>query len=129
MRSADRVPRSEQVSSEKLRFFCDNCGIEVARETQSCPQCGKSFGSVRCPVCGFSGALDNFKDCCPACGYSARYKGTSEKKASAPGMISSTREHEQTTESLPLWVYLVTGLALIGTIGVVFFTFKGALGL
>jgi hypothetical protein len=43
-------------------------------------------------------------------------------------MVSSMREQDQVTESLPLWVYLVTGLALLGTIGVVFFTFKGALG-
>ncbi|MHB9291894.1 hypothetical protein Holit_00981 [Hollandina sp. SP2] len=125
MRSADRVPRSELVSSEKLRFFCDNCGIEVAREAKSCPRCGKSFGSVRCPVCGFSGSLDHFKDCCPACGYSVPYEGALEKKAPVLRVLSSTKE--QVTESLPMWVYLVTGLALIVTVVVVFFTFKGAL--
>jgi type VI protein secretion system component VasF len=72
--------------------------------------------------------LDYFKECCPACGYSAPSEGASEKKALSPAMLSSMKEHEQVTESLPMWVYLVTGLALIVTVVVVSFTFKGALG-
>ncbi|MDR2393068.1 MAG: zinc ribbon domain-containing protein [Treponema sp.] len=123
MRSPDQLPRSELVSSGKLRFFCDNCGIEVAREAQTCPRCGKSFGSVRCPACDFSGSLDHFKDCCPVCGYSEE---ASKKKVPPPRIPLHIRQHEQVTASLPIWVYLVTGLALIGTLIVVFFTIKGA---
>jgi predicted RNA-binding Zn-ribbon protein involved in translation (DUF1610 family) len=120
MKATDQVSRAELVSSERLRFFCDNCGIEVDREALSCPRCGKSFGSVRCPACGFSGSLDYFKDCCPSCGYSTHGEGTSKKKASSCGVFSSMEEAEQITESLPMWVYLVTGLALIGTMVVLF---------
>ncbi|MDR3115962.1 MAG: zinc ribbon domain-containing protein [Treponema sp.] len=129
MRSA-QGPRSEQASPEKLRFFCDNCGIEVAREARQCPQCGKSFASILCPACGFSGPLESFKDYCPVCGYSSNSDslGISGKKASSSGTYLLKKEPEQRSESLPMWVYIVTGLALIGTVGVLFFTFKGALG-
>jgi predicted RNA-binding Zn-ribbon protein involved in translation (DUF1610 family) len=126
MHFANRASSEEEVSSEKLRFFCDNCGVEVAREAQSCHGCGKSFASVRCPACGFSGSLDRFKDSCPACGYSVHDKAAQEKKAGASESVSTQKSHEPTSESLPLWVYLVTGLALIGTLTVLFFTFQGS---
>ncbi|MDR0998592.1 MAG: zinc ribbon domain-containing protein, partial [Treponema sp.] len=53
------------------RFFCDNCGAEVDRDTKKCPQCGRFFASVRCPRCGYTGPEGNFAIGCPACGYSS----------------------------------------------------------
>ncbi|MDR2632651.1 MAG: hypothetical protein LBC51_03395 [Treponema sp.] len=128
MKPPVQFQKSELPVQEKLRFFCDNCGIEVAREAQGCPRCGKSFVSVRCPACGFNGSLDCFKDCCPVCGYSAPGEGASGKRAPSPGAPAQILHYEQESESLPLWVYIVTGLALIGTLVVVFFTFKEAWG-
>ncbi|MDR1956419.1 MAG: zinc ribbon domain-containing protein [Treponema sp.] len=109
------------VPKDKLRFFCDNCGIEVARNAKACPQCGKSFGSVRCPVCGFSGALERFKDRCPVCGYHPDEKPVSIHPVSKEAPASEG----PVIEVLPLWVYIVTVLALIGTVAVVVFTLRG----
>jgi ssDNA-binding Zn-finger/Zn-ribbon topoisomerase 1 len=85
------------------RFFCDNCGAEVGRNAGKCPRCGRFFGSVRCPACGFTGEEGLFKNGCPSCGYS-----------SPGGMRAGGRRKEnRAADSLPLWVYLVSILALL----------------
>jgi uncharacterized membrane protein YvbJ len=121
MKSLDRVRQLADVLPKKIRFFCDNCGTEVAREEDACPECGRPFSSVRCPTCGFSGSLDDFQDCCPSCGYAVLPKEASAPKAP----LSQTRQiHEHEGGSLPLWVYVITGLALIGMLVVVFLTLQ-----
>jgi hypothetical protein len=53
----------------KLRFFCDQCGTEVPRNTERCPSCGRYFTAVQCPRCGFQGRDSDFLGGCPTCGY------------------------------------------------------------
>jgi uncharacterized membrane protein YvbJ len=97
---------------KKPRFFCDNCGAEVAMSEKSCPQCGRFFASVRCPKCGFTGKDEDFIRGCPACGYSAgpvphkaagnpKHRPWAEKD---PGAAAGT---------LPFWMYLFAALVFI----------------
>jgi len=53
----------------KLRFFCDQCGTEVPRNTVRCPTCGRFFTAVQCPRCRFRGEEQDFAAGCPKCGY------------------------------------------------------------
>jgi predicted RNA-binding Zn-ribbon protein involved in translation (DUF1610 family) len=92
------------------RFFCDNCGAEVGRNVGKCPRCGRFFGSVRCPACGFAGEEGLFRNGCPSCGYSAPGGAKTRGKG---------REN-RIVDSLPLWVYLVSVLALICVILLLF---------
>ena len=98
----------------RTKFFCDNCGTEVPKESESCPVCGRSFSSVRCPVCGFVGEASFFDNGCPTCGYST----FEEKKP----LVNTNEPVVQTTPnippndyiwSLPIWVYIVTGIAVL----------------
>ncbi|MDR2149521.1 MAG: zinc ribbon domain-containing protein [Spirochaetaceae bacterium] len=105
----------------QTKFFCDNCGTEVPQESEVCPQCGRGFSSVRCPICGFVGEVASFKEGCPSCGYSA---ASEEKKmplgpqTKLPVLQAERSVHlnsagDYNIWSLPLWVYIVTGLALL----------------
>jgi RNA polymerase subunit RPABC4/transcription elongation factor Spt4 len=100
------------------RFFCENCGAEVSRDTKSCPYCGKSFVSVRCSACGFTGEESLFQKGCPVCGYFPS-AGPGEDKTLK---ISFPREGH--AGSLPVWVYVVTGAALAAVGAVLFFTLR-----
>jgi len=88
------------------RFFCENCGAEVPRDEEKCPECGRRFASVRCPACGFIGEIAHFKGGCPMCGYSA---------AATPPLRTKTkrskknRKSKAAAPSLPFWVYILTG--------------------
>jgi predicted RNA-binding Zn-ribbon protein involved in translation (DUF1610 family) len=95
------------------RFFCENCGEEVPRNAEKCPRCGRFFASVRCPACGFTGAESLFKGGCPVCGYSAPASGSWEK---APVKLPPLKK----SGPLPLWVYIVTLLALILVCGALY---------
>ena len=55
--------------SKKAKFFCENCGSEVASKARFCPKCGKFFAAVRCPNCGHTGNVRDFKKGCPKCHY------------------------------------------------------------
>jgi len=88
------------------RFFCENCGAEVPRNADRCPQCGRYFASVRCPSCGFVGAESLFGAGCPLCGYSAPAVGADQGR--------STPHPRQSSGALPLWVYLATAAAVAG---------------
>ncbi|MDR0643156.1 MAG: zinc-ribbon domain-containing protein [Treponema sp.] len=100
---------------KKPRFFCDNCGAEVAMSAKSCPQCGRFFASVRCPKCGFTGRDDDFVRGCPACGYSAvplsvphkaggDYKKSLQWGGKGPGVRAG---------AVPIWIYFFAALILI----------------
>jgi uncharacterized membrane protein YvbJ len=93
------------------RFFCDNCGAEVDRDTKKCPRCGRFFASIRCPRCGFTGVEENFTAGCPACGYSSvsgrRRSDEKPKKLEAAG-------------TLPLWVYILTAAVAAFVFGLLF---------
>jgi predicted RNA-binding Zn-ribbon protein involved in translation (DUF1610 family) len=77
------------------RFFCDNCGKEVGKDEKRCPVCGRYFSAIRCPKCGFAGEETQFRNGCPACGYSAR-----------PPRQQKPEAAEEKVE-LPLWVYII----------------------
>jgi uncharacterized membrane protein YvbJ len=110
---------------KKLHFYCDHCGSEVPQNAKECPECGRSFASVRCPFCGFIGEGDLFKEGCPGCGYSA--PGTSGTNAGEP--LASPQPQKQkiasqasSIETLPLWVYIVTGLIFLGVLAVLYYS-------
>jgi uncharacterized membrane protein YvbJ len=104
---------------KKPRFFCDNCGTEVGRHEKACPKCGRFFASVRCPACGFSGEEALFTSGCPACGYSAG--GTAKKR---PWSRDDQNDVRIAAGALPVWVYLLSILALICVFGLLFFMFR-----
>ncbi|MDE6719681.1 MAG: zinc ribbon domain-containing protein [Treponemataceae bacterium] len=122
------------MSKKQAKFFCENCGAEVAQNARFCKKCGRFFSSVRCPVCGKTGSSNAFVNGCPSCGYAGKDKGgiasfstieqarnASEKKGhfflhkkhssqSAPG------SKNRVDGSLPAWIYAVTLCALLGII-------------
>jgi predicted RNA-binding Zn-ribbon protein involved in translation (DUF1610 family) len=87
------------------KFFCDNCGVEVAGNVKACPNCGRFFVSVRCPSCGFSGEERIFARGCPSCGYS---------------MPSGGANRQAPVDPLPRWVYAVAIAALLAVAAVLF---------
>lgn len=122
------------MQKKQAKFFCENCGAEVAQNARFCKKCGRFFSSVRCPVCGKTGSSNAFVNGCPSCGYAGKDKGgiasfstieqarnASEKKGhfffhkkhpsqSAPG----AKAHGD--GSLPAWIYAVTLCALLGIV-------------
>ncbi|MDR0451634.1 MAG: hypothetical protein LBH15_01165 [Treponema sp.] len=99
----------------KPHFFCENCGAEVPLHVKSCPGCGRAFSAVRCPSCNFTGEESLFKNGCPACGY-APAKTAPAAKTAKPGRAAAGRR----AEVLPLWVYIVSGLAALAVVCLVF---------
>jgi ssDNA-binding Zn-finger/Zn-ribbon topoisomerase 1 len=100
------------------RFFCDNCGAEVDRDTKKCPRCGRFFASVRCPRCGYTGPEEDFAAGCPACGYSSIAGG-------GPGYRGGRREPEgsrkyEAAGGLPFWVYILTAALAAFVFGLLF---------
>jgi predicted RNA-binding Zn-ribbon protein involved in translation (DUF1610 family) len=101
------------------RFFCDNCGTEVDRDVQACPRCGRFFASVRCPACGFSGPEKNFSKGCPSCGYSAPKANKTGRK-----MPQGTKPPRLAASPLPLWVYILSAIALLIALAALFIVVK-----
>jgi predicted RNA-binding Zn-ribbon protein involved in translation (DUF1610 family) len=94
---------------QKPKFYCDNCGTEVEQNASECPKCGRGFTSVRCPVCNFVGEVGLFDNGCPSCGYSA------PKTPAQPRPVERV-PNSQPADALPLWVYLVSGVAFAGAL-------------
>jgi len=91
---------------KKPRYFCENCGKEVKRNSPLCPYCGRFFTSVRCPKCGYSGIVEEFDSGCPVCGYA-------EAAAAAPEAL---KPPPPPVTPLPVWVYAAVLLALAAVI-------------
>ncbi len=50
-------------------YICGKCSREIDKEDKICPHCGARLGKIRCPFCGFTGSVQDFKnDYCPKCG-------------------------------------------------------------
>jgi len=96
------------------RFFCDNCNAEVERGARSCPNCGRFFSSVRCPACGFTGEDRTFAGGCPSCGYSA-----------PPSAVARPIEKKVPTGPLPLWVYILSVIAFVIAMAILFSKLAG----
>ncbi|MDR1352105.1 MAG: hypothetical protein LBK05_02390 [Treponema sp.] len=96
----------------KPHFFCENCGTEVPLHSKNCPGCGRAFQAVRCPSCNFTGEEALFRNGCPACGYTPGKAAKAPKTGKGPA--------DPRAETLPLWVYIVSGLATLAVIVLVF---------
>ncbi|MDR3140107.1 MAG: zinc ribbon domain-containing protein [Treponema sp.] len=101
-----------------LRFFCENCGAQVSRDAKSCPHCGASFASVRCSSCGFTGAEVLFRNGCPLCGYRP------PPARGGQDLPLPSFPRGRTAGSLPVWVYILTGIVLMMAGAMVFLTLR-----
>jgi uncharacterized membrane protein YvbJ len=95
------------------RFICEHCGASVKRDSKSCPQCGRPFANIRCPVCGFEGGERLFSAGCPSCGYTAAKRavpkqGTIKRSAGRPPPFIAGE--------LSVWVYALAILAFVGVL-------------
>jgi ssDNA-binding Zn-finger/Zn-ribbon topoisomerase 1 len=107
---------------KKPRFFCDNCGAEVAMSAKSCPACGRFFASVRCPKCGFTGKDEDFVRGCPACGYSAAPSAVPNTAGENPKRnVQWAKGHSgETAGTLPVWIYFFAALIFICVLALVY---------
>ncbi len=129
--------------SKKAKFFCENCGSEVAAKARFCPKCGKFFSSVRCPNCGKMGTVEDFKRGCPSCHYAMSHSdlygeeadydsftGTNTNRSGKTSVNggkefgSGFRKNKTTTDEAPLWVYVASLVVLLGIIAVFFIHFQ-----
>jgi len=116
-------------NKKQAKFFCENCGAEVAQNARFCGKCGRFFASVRCPVCGKTGSSNAFSNGCPSCGYGGRDQlGVAGMSAAAAKMQQDAQSkghfyvHKNHSAkkigrprgdgSLPVWIYAVTFAAL-----------------
>ena len=60
------------MAKKQAKFFCENCGEEVAQNARFCNKCGRFFSAVRCPQCGKVGSSHSFVNGCPSCGYAEK---------------------------------------------------------
>lgn len=130
-----KKPKPEP-NQNQIHFFCDKCGYEVGQDTKSCPGCGRSFSSVKCPSCGFVGEATLFTEGCPVCGFFSQPFSSSTKKTQE---ITQTVQTAQTVQKiqnelssarkpkkfhyydLPVWIYIITFLALGVSIAALYF--------
>ena len=117
-------------SKKQAKFFCENCGAEVAQNARFCGKCGRFFSSVRCPVCGKTGSSNMFANGCPSCGYGGKEQlgvaGMSAEEARERAVqskghfyvhkrqsIGMKKARQRGDGSLPAWIYAVTFVALL----------------
>lgn len=115
------------MAKKQAKFFCENCGEEVAQNARFCNKCGRFFSAVRCPQCGKVGSSHSFINGCPACGYAEKGKGTKSRgKKNDSSTISrpaknhfylhkpkytnnnDRKKNNSNSNSLPLWIYILT---------------------
>jgi predicted RNA-binding Zn-ribbon protein involved in translation (DUF1610 family) len=122
----------------KLRFFCEQCGTEVPKNTVRCPSCGRYFTAIQCPQCGFRGSETDFAAGCPTCGYmrpretvaengrSGRRRGRGRKKrrnagsSAGAGRVRSQGNRPGPAESPgpPSSLYKIMGIVLVILLGI-----------
>ena len=88
--------------TKEAKYFCEFCDTEVGENDKVCPKCGRSFSSVVCASCGYSGTESEFAGGCPKCGYAEK---SIEKKSLA-------RNREKKKEFIPWWVFFAAGVVL-----------------
>ncbi|MBP5437353.1 MAG: hypothetical protein J6Y30_05155 [Treponema sp.] len=125
-------------SSTKAKYFCENCGSEVAANARCCPRCGKFFSSVRCPSCGHMGTVHDFKYGCPVCHYAMTeddINGTSggDEKSSRDSRNKKSKSKVRNKSSrsftpgkilgddVPAWLFIVSVIVLIGILALVIY--------
>ena len=121
--------------SRSAKFFCENCGSEVARNAKFCRHCGRFFSSVRCPQCGKTGTPEEFSKGCPKCGYTIDNshkdeKRLTKKEKTAPffsryalkrqinhwNSKNGSKKQISGDESLPLWIFILIFFGLVALI-------------
>jgi uncharacterized membrane protein YvbJ len=107
---------------ERPRFYCDNCGSEVAQDEQECHNCGRSFLSVRCPACGLTGEVKIFDNGCPKCGYSVGTQADTKPTLEKEKPKKSRPEENKGYYILPIWVYVVTGIIFFSVFAFLFYS-------
>lgn len=122
------------MTKKQAKFFCENCGEEVAQNARFCKKCGRFFSAVRCPKCGKVGSSHTFINGCPSCGYAVDpSKNSSSNKSGRKydetsnlhgknhfymhkPQYSSKKQKSSSSNSLPLWIYCITLCAFVGVI-------------
>lgn len=120
--------------STKPKYFCENCGEEVAANARFCPHCGKFFAAVRCPSCGYMGSVNDFKNGCPRCHYAMskedlygpgqvpsflQDKKKKNKKAKKDRKLNASSKRTQrkgTSNDVPTWLLVASVIVLIGLV-------------
>jgi hypothetical protein len=126
-------------SSTKAKYFCENCGSEVAANARCCPRCGKFFSSVRCPACGHMGTVHDFKYGCPVCHYAMTEEdingtsGASAERSAGNGRSKKRGSKAKKVsrhvfsggkilgDDVPAWLFIVSVIVLIGIIALLFY--------
>lgn len=108
----------ENIKTAVPKFFCENCGNEVKRNTKICPHCGKFFASVRCPECNHLGTTEEFINGCPECGY-AFTPNNKLKKNNKNKELSPAYKSNRYDDPLPWWIYSL----IVGLVGLLFIFF------
>lgn len=101
-----------------MGFFCENCGEEVKRNSETCPACGVNFKAVKCPSCGFTDKAEFFKGGCPGCGYMASvekftYRDNSKKKKTKKPIL----------DFIPASVFWLSGFGLMMILMIILLTY------
>ena len=121
--------------SKSAKYYCENCGEEVAANARFCPHCGRFFSAVRCPKCGYMGAVTAFKDGCPKCHYAMTPDdifGTSTNLSESKKNDKSNKQQRKKkkekkikhnsdvrNDDVPVWLYIVSLIVLFVIIGTV----------
>ena len=116
---------------KQAKFFCENCGEEVAQNARFCKKCGRFFSAVRCPSCGKVGSAHSFINGCPSCGYTEKQNNSKtdsnlKKDFNYVSDIQAGKNHfylhknkpkkassTKNNFSLPVWIYCLTFLLLV----------------
>lgn len=96
------------------RYYCENCGAEVAKDAKVCPHCGSFFSSIKCPRCGYVGKADDFALGCPSC-------GSTEQANPAPEPM---RPHVAAAPPVPWWAFVAAAVVLLGLTLLLFSTLR-----
>ena len=125
---------------KNAKYFCENCGAEVASKARFCPHCGKFFSAVRCPNCGHTGSVSEFKKGCPVCHFAisdSEMRGE-EKPVKSLGNVISKKSRKKAagginfagggtgalSEDTPLWLLISGLIVLAGLIVMFIYMFK-----
>lgn len=120
--------------SARAKYFCENCGKEVAANARFCPHCGRFFSAVRCPKCDYSGAVTAFKKGCPRCHYAMTHEDIYGKAEDVPSVINkknhfyikhpkqrNNKPKESFSNDAPVWLYFVSIIAFFVMLGIILF--------
>ncbi|MCL2520106.1 MAG: hypothetical protein FWE37_03755 [Spirochaetaceae bacterium] len=99
--------------AKDINFFCENCGALVSGQDDRCGKCGKKFGGVKCPRCGYTGSTGEFAGGCPKCHYQLASEAKGSDEASPNNLAQAKRTRgERRSNAWPL-VIAITAVATL----------------